>query len=326
MLATLVGVLRHGCSASCSPSRRRAAGCGRRWLTRARRRRAAAAGLAAVHHRRSRSSSRSGRKGFITTTCSASTTSRVYGFWSTLLAETLTYFPIAYLTLRPILAAIDPNLEEMALQPRRLALAHLPHRHPAARRAGLRQRLPAAVRRLARRLRDAADPGRQQLPGAADAGLPADHRHVRPQGRRRAVADAAGAGARRLPAAALLGRPPHLRHRHRQGRPALAPFDAIAPWARGAARRGCVAGRASSSSISTRCCSTPRWSWRSAPTTASRWQHYQRDLHRGPAGDPRHADHRRDRHAARRPLRRAGRLPDRAQAASPAGARWSSCR
>ena len=33
---------------------------------------------------------------------------------STTLAETLTYFPIAYLTLRPILAAIDPNLEEMA--------------------------------------------------------------------------------------------------------------------------------------------------------------------------------------------------------------------
>ncbi len=37
-----------------------------------------------------------------------------YGFWSSALAETLTYFPIAYLTLRPILAAIDPNLEEMA--------------------------------------------------------------------------------------------------------------------------------------------------------------------------------------------------------------------
>jgi iron(III) transport system permease protein len=37
-----------------------------------------------------------------------------YGYWSTALAETLTYFPIAYLTLRPIIAAIDPNLEEMA--------------------------------------------------------------------------------------------------------------------------------------------------------------------------------------------------------------------
>ncbi len=38
-----------------------------------------------------------------------------YGLHSTLFAETLTYFPIAYLTLRPILAAIDPNVEDMAL-------------------------------------------------------------------------------------------------------------------------------------------------------------------------------------------------------------------
>jgi iron(III) transport system permease protein len=39
----------------------------------------------------------------------------VYGLASTLSAETLTYFPIAYLTLRPMLAAIDPNIEGMAL-------------------------------------------------------------------------------------------------------------------------------------------------------------------------------------------------------------------
>jgi len=38
----------------------------------------------------------------------------VYGLWSTLLSEALTYFPIAYLTLRPILAAIDSNVEGMA--------------------------------------------------------------------------------------------------------------------------------------------------------------------------------------------------------------------
>ena len=37
-----------------------------------------------------------------------------YGPHSTLFAETLTYFPIAYLTMRPILAAIDPNVEDMA--------------------------------------------------------------------------------------------------------------------------------------------------------------------------------------------------------------------
>jgi iron(III) transport system permease protein len=38
----------------------------------------------------------------------------VYGLGSTFFSETLTYFPIAYLTLRPILAAIDPNVEDMA--------------------------------------------------------------------------------------------------------------------------------------------------------------------------------------------------------------------
>jgi len=38
----------------------------------------------------------------------------VYGLGSTLFSETLTYFPIAYLTLKPILAAIDPNVEDMA--------------------------------------------------------------------------------------------------------------------------------------------------------------------------------------------------------------------
>lgn len=39
----------------------------------------------------------------------------VYGLGSTLFSEALTYFPIAYLTLRPILAAIDSNIEGMAL-------------------------------------------------------------------------------------------------------------------------------------------------------------------------------------------------------------------
>ena len=38
----------------------------------------------------------------------------VYGLGSTLFSETLTYFPIAYLTLKPMLAAIDSNVEGMA--------------------------------------------------------------------------------------------------------------------------------------------------------------------------------------------------------------------
>lgn len=39
----------------------------------------------------------------------------VYGMTSTMTAEAVTYFPIAYLTLRPMLAAIDSNIEGMAL-------------------------------------------------------------------------------------------------------------------------------------------------------------------------------------------------------------------
>jgi iron(III) transport system permease protein len=39
----------------------------------------------------------------------------VYGMTSTMTAEALTYFPIAYLTLRPMLEAIDSNIEGMAL-------------------------------------------------------------------------------------------------------------------------------------------------------------------------------------------------------------------
>jgi iron(III) transport system permease protein len=38
----------------------------------------------------------------------------VYGLTSTAFAEIVTYFPIAYLTLRPVLAAIDPNMENAA--------------------------------------------------------------------------------------------------------------------------------------------------------------------------------------------------------------------
>ncbi|MFB3817782.1 MAG: ABC transporter permease [Candidatus Methylomirabilales bacterium] len=38
----------------------------------------------------------------------------VYGLWSTWFSETLTFFPVAYLTLKPILAGIDPNVEDMA--------------------------------------------------------------------------------------------------------------------------------------------------------------------------------------------------------------------
>jgi len=38
----------------------------------------------------------------------------IYGLWGTLLSETLTYFPIAYLTLKAVLANVDANLEDSA--------------------------------------------------------------------------------------------------------------------------------------------------------------------------------------------------------------------
>ncbi len=38
----------------------------------------------------------------------------VYGLTSTMLSEAVTYFPIAYLTLKPLLAGIDSNVEGMA--------------------------------------------------------------------------------------------------------------------------------------------------------------------------------------------------------------------
>lgn len=39
----------------------------------------------------------------------------IYGFWGTWLSETLTYFPVAFLTMTAVLMAIDPTLEDAAL-------------------------------------------------------------------------------------------------------------------------------------------------------------------------------------------------------------------
>ncbi|HPU68975.1 MAG TPA: iron ABC transporter permease [Acetomicrobium flavidum] len=39
----------------------------------------------------------------------------IYGFLGTWIAETLTYFPVAFLTLTTVLEAIDPNLEDAAM-------------------------------------------------------------------------------------------------------------------------------------------------------------------------------------------------------------------
>jgi iron(III) transport system permease protein len=55
-----------------------------------------------------------GPRGFITHDLLGLNNATVYGVSSTLAAETLTYFPLAYMALRPMLAGIGGDLEEMA--------------------------------------------------------------------------------------------------------------------------------------------------------------------------------------------------------------------
>src|ERR1700722_389117 len=55
-----------------------------------------------------------GPRGFITHDLLGMNNASVYGLTSTLAAETLTYFPLAYMALRPMLAGIGGDLEEMA--------------------------------------------------------------------------------------------------------------------------------------------------------------------------------------------------------------------
>ena len=55
-----------------------------------------------------------GPKGLITHSLLGMENFNVYGMWSTLFAETITYFPISYITLKGILGGIDPTVEDMA--------------------------------------------------------------------------------------------------------------------------------------------------------------------------------------------------------------------
>ena len=55
-----------------------------------------------------------GRRGIITYNLLGFTRINIYGMHSVLFAETITFFPIAYLTLKAILAGIDPTVEDMA--------------------------------------------------------------------------------------------------------------------------------------------------------------------------------------------------------------------
>ena len=55
-----------------------------------------------------------GPKGLITYDLLGIKQFTVYGLHTTLLSETITFFPIAYLALKAIIAGIDPNVEDMA--------------------------------------------------------------------------------------------------------------------------------------------------------------------------------------------------------------------
>lgn len=55
-----------------------------------------------------------GPRGFLTYQVLGMRGSSIYGMWSTLFAQTLTFFPLAYMTLRGVLENIDLSLEENA--------------------------------------------------------------------------------------------------------------------------------------------------------------------------------------------------------------------
>ena len=250
---------------------------------------------------------------------------QVYGLTSTFAAETLTYFPIAYLALRPMLASISTGLEEAAFSLgssrwHAFRTVTLPLVIP-----GAGQRLPAAVRMLAGGFRNAAHSGRQRLFGAPDRSLSADHRDVRPQGRRDPVAAAAGAGRAGVLRPGAPGRRPFLCHRHRQGRASRRNTTRCRGCRRGAAGilpAGLGADRLFLSAAVLR---LDRAGVRRQPHADA--GSLPGDFQRGPAGDPGHAHHRHDRHAARRHLRHRRRLSRRTNEfhRPPRRWRWSAC-
>ena len=267
-----------------------------------------------------------GPRGFITHDVLGMHNAQVYGLRSTLVAEALTYFPLAYLALRPMLAAIGGNLEEMAF-----SLGSI--RWRAFRTVTLPLTVPglanAFLLLFAASLADFATPlilAGNDLPVLPTEAYPADHRHVRPEGRRhrcRCCCWCRRAGVFLLQRS-LVARRSYVtvagkalpRSCQRRVTPGLR-CDAVAGLP---ACWSCC-----SSSICMRCWSMPRSCGRSAPTSTLDARQLPRHLHRRPAGDQGHADHRLHRHAARRLLRRAGRLSGRPRVRGGAGAwNWSA--
>jgi iron(III) transport system permease protein len=231
----------------------------------------------------------------------------VYGLTSTLCSEVLTYFPIAYLTLRPILAAIDSNVEGMAFS---LGASRW--------RVFRTVTLPLAVPGLANAflllfaasLADFATPlilGGNQFPVLPTQAF------LQITG----MFDLRGGAALSLvllvPAMIVF-----LLQRYWVSRryyvtitgkgAGQTPFDSVSPWVRRALLTACVA------TVVVVVYFYALLFYASIVVAfganhALTLQHYRVIFTEGPEGDPRHADHRRLRDAARRPLRRPARIP-----------------
>ena len=231
----------------------------------------------------------------------------VYGLTSTAFSEVLTYFPIAYLTLRPILAGIDSNIEGMALslgasRSRVFRTVTLPLSVPGLANAFLLL--------FAASLADFATP--LILAGNQFPVLPTQA-YLQITG----LYDLRGGAAlsfvllvpalARVRAAALLGLAPLLRDDHRQGRRPDAVRQRLARGARGARRR--VPRHRARDRLFLRAAALRVACRRAGREPRVHACPLPRDLHRRAEGDPRHADHRRLRDAAGRPLRDPRGLP-----------------
>jgi iron(III) transport system permease protein len=144
----------------------------------------------------------------------------IYGFWGTWLSETLTVFPVAFLTLSAVLAAIDPNLEDASLSLGRSRLGTFASVTVPLTTPGLAN---AFLLLFASSLADFATPLvlAGHVSGSANSGLSADHRFARFARRRIALLHFAGSGADRIFPATLLDRGKELCDNQRQIRSAF---------------------------------------------------------------------------------------------------------
>jgi ABC-type spermidine/putrescine transport system permease subunit II len=142
----------------------------------------------------------------------------IYGLPGVMLAQLLTFSPIAFMMLHGALAAVSPSLEEAAQTLAASRTRVFPDGHVALLRPALAKRVPARIRREPGRLREP-DRAVRQFRSAVDQDLFRNRRRAarsRPCGS--ACAGAACVHADRLRVAAALARTSVVRHRERQGR------------------------------------------------------------------------------------------------------------